>query len=654
MPTNIWQINDLTFAARGLSNVKLQRITQSPDLLTFTEAVDYDADAAFADGETITVKRDGAQWFVGRCTSIARRGNSSGETIKYTISGPWWQLANVIYEQEYLRETNTDSEIEDASYSLARIILASTVDGEQVDAGAVITAAVDYALTKIGSGAIFQIGVVDVDTPIPMEEVKSLSCAEIISRVLRWAPDVVAYFDYATSAPTLNFRKRANLSSITYAIDDLIITDNAINPRNDLQKNGVIVTYERSNNYDGTVYTEILTDTAGVTGDPFKTLSIYLDLVGQSVALTKQTIEVETIQPTSAAWWSRQLPQLAHATNISVVDGTRTPVDDGETGWDKNDGSDYSSKLISGSVAEWMSRGVCDQIVTGTVTYTADGETKTEELKIKVVGTNATSKTYTTVNSSTAAEEPPDGLAASILSSLSTLHYEGSLTLIQSEAGADTIIDRKLNISGGRSDWTSMDAQIYSVSYDLDTGTTQIQFGPAQHLGANDLYQLTRNVRTRTAATSSTRTGGQSAQVSLPTKGPSTVTAGGSSSGGSTHPYQITWDATAATISVLGGLLFSSSIDTSPISVTAVTGVAGAASSDNYIWLEIDSTDGYTVDTAQIQTGTAWPTLIGTSLPYTLNIPLGQIVSDAVQQYRRDHIYLALANTSAGITLIPR
>jgi len=97
--------------------------------------------------------------------------------------------------------------------------------------------------------------------------------------------------------------------------------------------------------------------------------------------------------------------------------------------------------------------------------------------------------------------------------------------LTEADAGSATHIDKRINLDGGRQEWSSMNAQVYRVNYALDAGSTQIAFGPAQHLGANDLFQLHRNVRTRKASTGSSRAqiggGGQD----LPTRSPNTTTA---------------------------------------------------------------------------------------------------------------------------------
>lgn len=117
--------------------------------------------------------------------------------------------------------------------------------------------------------------------------------------------------------------------------------------------------------------------------------------------------------------------------------------------------------------------------------------------------------------------------------------------------------------------------------------------------------------------------------------------------GGGTFPFLI--ENNEEGIAVAGGFLFNSTLDTSPINVSAVTELTG-----DKIWLKVTADNGYDVDSAVIEADTTWPTLIGNTLPYILNIPLGIIVSDAPQQWVRDHIYLTSAVGTPGIILIPR
>jgi hypothetical protein len=538
--SNIWTIKGATgtfqsFAALNLFGLNLRDITQAADEARFTQAGAYDAEPLFAYGETVTIQRDGVQWFKGTCTAVKRSGSASAERIQYCISGPWWQLKNIIYQQEFNRYVGGVLDTPE----LAKLVLGSDENGDRLHSGQVITAAVDYAIAALGSAALFQRGTIDGTTEMPFEELSALSCAEVISRVLRWNPDIVAYFDYTTTTPTLHLRRRSALASATLAHSSITISENSINPLDELQRDGVVIQFEQTDTIDGVERKTATIESAGTTSDPLKTLYLFFDLQGASASFIRQTIVSETIQESSAAWWAKRHPKLQAATGISVANSTKTPVDDGG----QNDGTSYSKELISGSVAEWMlGVGACSQIIEAEVTYTPSGGTqKTETLRLQIQGTNANSSTYSVLNSATPAEPKPTGLAADILSGLATLQYEGTVTLTEQEVGVLRYIARTINISGGRTEWATMSAQVYQVNYDVDSGITRINFGPARHLSANDLFQLYRNTRTRKPAGAFTRVSTGGSANDLPTRSPNTLTAddGGGAAGESYGSFLI-------------------------------------------------------------------------------------------------------------------
>lgn len=566
----MWTINGQTFASQNLSQVQAQFTTQRPDTVTFTQAAAYDAAPLYAYGTTVAIFRDQVQWFRGTVTAVQRRGSGNAERINYTVSGPWWQLQNIIYQQAYARYLDGIA----ANTAIARLILGTDATGARQNSAQVIAAAVAYAADQLGGQALFTLGTVEGATQMPYEELQALSCADVISRALRWNPDIVAYFDYTTPTPTLHFKRRSSLSSATLAHSDITITEASINSLNQLQRDGVIIQYERTDTIDGNEQKNIIIDEAGTTSNPLKTLQLFFDLQGSSLSYIRQSVKSESIQETSPTWWAKRHPKLQAATNITLTGGTKTPVDDeGE-----NDGTDYSKELVSGSIAPWMiGVGVNDQLLKADVTYTPAGSStpKTETLRLQVRGTNANDQIYSTLGESNPAEPTPVGLAAAILSGLSALQYEGTVSLTEPEAGSIPYIARTLNISGGRAEWQTMAAQIYQVTYNLDQGGTQISFGPAKHLGADQLYQLYRNVRTRKGSSGTIRTSSSGSDRDLPTKSPNTITA--DEGGGSGTPLAFTAsivpDSDPVELTITGGQYL---VVNTPESVPALTATEGA------------------------------------------------------------------------------
>jgi hypothetical protein len=92
------------------------------------------------------------------------------------------------------------------------------------------------------------------------------------------------------------------------------------------------------------------------------------------------------------------------------------------------------------------------------------------------------------------AESVPDDLAQSIFKSVGVLQYDGNVTLVSREVGVK-YEQFLLNFSSGREEWNNINAIVQEVVDDLDSGEIRIKFGPAKHLGAADLTELTRSGR---------------------------------------------------------------------------------------------------------------------------------------------------------------
>ncbi len=124
--------------------------------------------------------------------------------------------------------------------------------------------------------------------------------------------------------------------------------------------------------------------------------------------------------------------------------------------------------------------------------------------------TNAQSGTYQSIMAADSGDPVPEGLAQALYDALSPVQFEGQISLVESEVSGAIGIGQVLNIAGGRPEWATMRALIQQVSEDWETGTTTVIFGPAEHLGAQDLIELLRVNRQRFIYTApSTRDTGQ-------------------------------------------------------------------------------------------------------------------------------------------------
>lgn len=185
--------------------------------------------------------------------------------------------------------------------------------------------------------------------------------------------------------------------------------------------------------------------------------------------------------------------------------------------------SDFKYDLLDGGLDEWMGVGAKELIITARVYFMEvnktwdelddeqkavfdheegektvidkDGNTvdltgKKYALKwVKTVATNARSKNYNRTTSGAQIEDIPIGLAAYYYNSLQTLQWEGSILQVSQEIENDNPIGKLLNLTQGRTEWQTMDAQIQQVQFDIANGSKTLVFGPAQHLSLQDLIQ---------------------------------------------------------------------------------------------------------------------------------------------------------------------
>ena len=109
--------------------------------------------------------------------------------------------------------------------------------------------------------------------------------------------------------------------------------------------------------------------------------------------------------------------------------------------------------------------------------------------------------TFQLASSATGAGEPiPTGLAAAYYSALSTLQWQGEVSLVEREVSQVIKLGDVVDIVGGPSGWSSMHALVQAVEYDFGEGRTRVTFGPAEQLGPQDFKTLIANNRTHMSA----------------------------------------------------------------------------------------------------------------------------------------------------------
>lgn len=526
---------DQSFAALGVTGPRLTLLANAVSTLTFTLA-GRSATAArlWAFDEQVILKRDGVIQFVGRVQVPDDDATGRTEDQRYTVASPWQELTEIPFEQTW-RVGDGGSPSPAATDALkSRLILFADELGNKLTTVQQLTEILDYA---IAAGAGLQLGTIDALAEPPTEEATDLSCAEAILRCLRWTPDAVAWFDFATTPPTLHIRRRADLAAAT--LDLAVLRDPSIEalnlrPRHDLIPRNVRIKYERTHSVDAVQWEEVTLDEyPPALGVARRTLALTPSLKGFSATTLAQKIKTAQIAakldgaaapPIDAAaqrtWWQRVCPELVAPgiADIEIDDATvqvfrRDPDTDElvEVPW--ADESRLLRFVIEGAIAEWMHKRHEEYTVQCDAEWTRDGEDQTGSLTARVLATNTLTGTYRTTGSLSPAEPVPTGLAEAFYTALATLHFEGQLTVTETEVGADfTIgIGHVLNLATGRAEWAAMRAFVTQVALELATGQTTITVGPPPHLAIADLIEQQRVQRNRQSADWVLRQTGQQA-----------------------------------------------------------------------------------------------------------------------------------------------
>ncbi len=255
-----------TAAELGVTDLVRRRINQGADVcLVQVDARPVGIPPVFAHGESVVVARNGVTWFAGRVTAIPASGDGEAQGQVYRLSGPWWFLEQLVARQQWSVRGGA------GSAWTSRLILGQATDGSPMTTGGVILQTLQAV---IAAGAPLQAGLIDPDLTPPFDEVRELTCAEVVQAMLRWHPDCVAWFDYATApVPTWHCRRRANLPPVTLAVGSApLAAVRGVTARHDLAVPAVVLNYEVAIEGDGgTTLLDVVTDAApaGATGQEF-------------------------------------------------------------------------------------------------------------------------------------------------------------------------------------------------------------------------------------------------------------------------------------------------------------------------------------------------------------------------------------------------
>lgn len=487
-----------TLADWKLGGMTRTLLSQAPDLVALeARGQDFDAEVLFPHGATVTIKRDGRPWFLGRVIQTPREASPRSECIGYRLAGPWFWLDNLVFQQSW---NFADACGQTQAGQSSHLFLGQTADGQPMTTAQQITEILHWA---IACGAPIQMGSGFPSSQVPMREVRELTCGEAIRQMLRWHPDAVTWFDYSTTPPTFHCGRRSELKSFSLAVGARPVNSFQIAPRHDLQVPAVVLKFEQTNRVDGVHYTALATQKAPpeATGQELGALVATVDLMGWSATYARATLTTQVIDAASLSWWKSKLPWLNDGRIASIEIGEASRL------------THYPRELVDGQVASWMPVHAERDCLRAKLTIRyrdalGHDHEADEPVSVKLMATDAPlgGTEYTSLRSFQSGEEEPPGLARGLFEALSFLPYEGRITLKEKEV--NTVLSNwpiegsggvglVLNLTGSRPEWADMRALIQQVVEDIDAGETTFSFGPAGHLGASDLVELLRMTRLR-------------------------------------------------------------------------------------------------------------------------------------------------------------
>lgn len=482
--------------------------------------------------------------FIGYAMPPQSAQDGSGAGVRYTFQNAWYLFDNIPYQQYFASRNTTTHALE--YKPMSEVLLFSRLDGsnfyQKITSGGQISDVCTFLIAQSVAAGIATpviVGTVEPALNLPSFIAREIMCSNVIQKALELSPDVTMIWDYTTSTagvptPTISFLSRASRTSKSLAI--LNGTDHkrlSIVPRYDLQLRGVVLQYRITGSDNGTTWVlcgDAQKDKYGPHGansalDPDGGLRVLLqtiDLQGSVSTSVSAAIECTAVDANHAttgtriAWWKNKVQWLKSDKIGSItIPATATIKDD--SGSTVSLGT-YPNEVTRGQIANWMGftqkwvtitckatfvRYHTAAAATGAVAALVTEKPDEKELSVRILVTNATTGTYSALASNVDGEAVPSGIAASIYGALSVLQFEGENIVVQDEASNATNngplihLGHKLNLTGGLAAWTTMNAQIQSITENDGNGTTSISFGPNRFLSAGDLASMAQFNRLR-------------------------------------------------------------------------------------------------------------------------------------------------------------
>jgi len=185
-------------------------------------------------GQSITLYRDGVQFFLGNVTNVRSTFSAGIQKCQVTVSGPWWWLEKIPF-------TSTQTDGTGATAERLSYVFGTSSEGQNLRDS--LIAAIDRSVALGVPMANYSSGAISGMTTFPRITLNQSSCAFVISELVRLVPDCMVYFDYAVTPPRMIIQRRSGATTRTINVLSSPVESIDIQPVIELQVSQVVLPY---------------------------------------------------------------------------------------------------------------------------------------------------------------------------------------------------------------------------------------------------------------------------------------------------------------------------------------------------------------------------------------------------------------------------
>lgn len=455
----------LAFVNRGIDTLNLRSLP--PDTLAGGDAITVTY-APTADEDETTV----FQGTVEQITASVEGGPSNGWQDA-VVSSPWSKMDRLIYQQQWYGYTS-----QGLVWS-SNLVLNQDKNGNSIGFKKQLKEIFDFAADRCGIDYTDLTG----GQALPFDEVRDLSCAQAVNRVLRWFPKKIVRFDYSGDTPNLELADPSAASWVSGIDKSSIVRTYNAHPIA-----GVYLETVTTGDENGVAYRNIGYQKYPANADPTAVdcLHATIQLAGGSSSASYESFKTHCesdVWEESVGWWIRKHPRLAkfQTNQVQLIEHS------------SDDHADCP-RIADASVEELQKFGLKAKVVKFVAhvnTKLPDEEEEDLILQMQFVMSNAEDdKTYTRQigGSSTSGETIPTGLAQAI--------YEDRSQALQSLKCL-----ARLGSAFPKVGETYEGLILQSFEVDPYELTAECNFGQPEHLSPDDMAGIMTGFRNRIRST---------------------------------------------------------------------------------------------------------------------------------------------------------